>query len=117
MKLTLSHSDLSLALCEFLASRGMTAFDPNTVTAEFSFKRGSKELVCELDSEPKPPVAPAPAAAGAVVQASTVAPIETPASEVPEVLETQAPEQDPVEAPTQEPAGTQPVTDADNLFD
>ena len=35
---------------EFLAARGMTAFDPKTVTADFSFKRGSKA--------PRPPLTP-----------------------------------------------------------
>ncbi|AXC36447.1 hypothetical protein HOT57_gp03 [Pseudomonas phage phCDa] len=116
MKLTLSHADISLALCEFLANRGMTAFDPAKVTADFSFKRGSKELVCELDSEPKAPLV-APVAEVVTSQASTTAPI---ADSIPET-----PAQDPVPPAAEQPAESQqhdatPVAasgDDDNLFD
>jgi hypothetical protein len=54
MQLTLTHSDITKALCVYLQAQGMTAFDPNVVTAEFAFKRGTKELTCVLDSEAKP---------------------------------------------------------------
>lgn len=107
MKLTLSHSDISLALCEFLSNRGMTAFDPAKVSADFSFKRGSKELVCELDSEPK-----APTDAPVVEKPKAVAPVaETPAPEV-------APEAPAPEVQVETPAPEAPAAGGDdNLFD
>lgn len=109
MKLTLTHADISLALCEFLANRGMTAFDPAKVSADFSFKRGSKELMCELDSEPKAPVE-----TPVVDKPKAVAPVaETQASEA--APETQAPETQVAE--TAATAGEAGTTDADNLFD
>lgn len=110
MKLTLSHADLTLALCEFTAKRGMTAFDPTQVTVDFSFKRGSKELICELDTEPKPQVeAPVAPKAAAAVTASNVAPENAPEAPAPEP-----------EAPVQEPQAPAPEAGAagdDNLFD
>lgn len=54
MKLTLSHADLELALIESLRAKGMNAFVPGLASVEFSFKRGTKELICELDTEAKP---------------------------------------------------------------
>lgn len=108
MKLTLSHADVTLALCEFLSTRGMTAFDPTQVTAEFSFKRGSKELLCELDTEPKAPAEP-------------VEPKPKAEAPVAQVVETQAPEA-PAAEPVAETPAAEPVAPAaeagdDNLFD
>lgn len=53
MQLILTHADLEAALINDLRSKGMTAFEPGKASVEFSFKRGTKELVCTLDTEPK----------------------------------------------------------------
>jgi hypothetical protein len=111
MKLTLSHADVTLALCEFLAARGMTAFDPSKVTADFAFKRGSKELLCELDTEPKAPVEVAPVAAKAAAVAKEV-PVETVADAVADAGVAVAAEEAGVAV-----AGTEAVAGDDNLFD
>lgn len=111
MKLTLSHADVTVALCEFLKTRGMTAFDPTQVTAEFSFKRGSKELLCELDTEPKAPVQTAE------VKPQAEAPIAPEAETPAPVAETLAD----AEVPASEPVPVEPEAPAadgdDNLFD
>lgn len=123
MQLTLTHADITKALCAHLQAQGMTAFDPTVVTAEFAFKRGTKELTCTLDTEapvavvaesPKQSaetpsetssasaaVAPETASAAAVVEAAPVVQAETP------VVTTADP------APVLETAGG----DDDNLFD
>lgn len=56
MQLILTHADLEAALINDLRSKGMTAFEPGKASVEFSFKRGTKELVCTLDTDPKAPV-------------------------------------------------------------
>lgn len=53
MQLILTHADLEAALINDLRSKGMTAFEPGKASVEFSFKRGTKELVCTLDTEAK----------------------------------------------------------------
>lgn len=53
MQLILTHADLEAALINDLRAKGMTAFEPGKASVEFSFKRGTKELVCTLDTEPK----------------------------------------------------------------
>lgn len=58
MQLTLNHNDLTKALCAYLQAQGMTAFDPSVVTVEFAFKRGTKELLCTLDTDAPAPAAP-----------------------------------------------------------
>lgn len=50
MKLTLSHGDVLAGICSFLAGRGLTGFDPNTVHAEFTKGRDGK-LSVVLDDE------------------------------------------------------------------
>jgi hypothetical protein len=111
MKLTLSHADVTLALCEFLATRGMTAFDPSKVTADFAFKRGSKELLCELDTEPKAPAEAAPV----VAKATVVAPVT---EALAPVVETPAEVQTEAQVETAAEVGADVAgSDADNLFD
>ena len=92
MQLTLTHNDVTKALCAYLQAQGMTAFDPNVVTAEFAFKRGTKELTCVLDTEapvavvadaPKQP-AVTPTEAGSASVAEAGLPVTTTA-EVPEL--------------------------------
>jgi septal ring-binding cell division protein DamX len=60
MQLILTHADLETALINDLRNKGMTAFEPGKASVDFSFKRGTKELICTLDTDPKPeaPVAP-----------------------------------------------------------
>lgn len=120
MQLILTHADLEAALINDLRSKGMTAFEPGKASVEFSFKRGTKELVCTLDTEAKAPVE--------VVEADPKPPVETP-SETTSAPVAQAPETAPVEAapvteaPVEVPAAD-PVpeletagSDDDNLFD
>lgn len=108
MQLILTHADLELALIESLRSKGMTAFEPGKASVEFSFKRGSKELQCVLDTEPKAPADPVeakPKAEAPVTQAA-----ETPATEAP-AAEVQT------EAPATEAVAPAAEAEADNLFD
>lgn len=73
MQLILTHADLEAALINDLRNKGMTAFEPGKASVDFSFKRGTKELVCTLDTDPKPeaPVDPKPAAASSATQTAT----------------------------------------------
>lgn len=124
MQLTLNHNDLTQALCAHLQAQGMTAFDPSVVTVEFSFKRGTKELICVLDTEaPVVVVADAPkpsaetqnvttSASGAQVKeaapvAAVVDPVQVAEAEAPVTTTTEV-------APALETAGG---GDDDNLFD
>lgn len=50
MKLTLSHADVVAGVCAFLASKGLTGFDPSQVHAEFT-KTREGTLTCTLDDE------------------------------------------------------------------
>lgn len=123
MKLTLSHNDVVTALCQYLGAQGMSAFDPTVVTAEFGFKRGTKELTCELDTEAKPVVEaePAPKKQPVVTQTATtsvadVAPQEdAPAVVVEEPAQTVTVEE--VVTATPESGAAVAAGDDDNLFD
>jgi hypothetical protein len=122
MKLTLSHKDLELALIESLRAKGMSAFEPGKAAVDFSFKRGTKELICELDTEGKPAAPKAPAAAEhkpATVPAASepVAPAAKPevAAESATEAPAEAPTEQPAEHPVESPAAT--VTgEEENLF-
>ena len=108
MQLILTHADLELALIESLRSKGMTAFEPGKASVEFSFKRGSKELQCVLDTEPKAPADPVeakPKAEAPVTQAAEAPATEAPAAEVQ------------TEAPATEAVAPAAEAEADNLFD
>lgn len=123
MQLTLTHADITKALCAHLQAQGMTAFDPTVVTAEFAFKRGTKELTCTLDTEAPVVVAEAPKQSD-VTQSVTgsapvvEAPVTVPAAAAVEPVET-AQAETPVT--TTSDAGAQLETagagDDDNLFD
>lgn len=115
MKLSVGHKEIVSGLVMYLASRGVTGFNPDQVHAEFSFKRGTKELVCDLDEDapavtqavPVADLKPTPKPkAEASTTASTVAPVETVAETVAPVTESVA-----VEAAAEAPAGTE-----ENLF-
>lgn len=109
MQLILTHADLELALIESLRSKGMTAFEPGKASVEFTFKRGTKELQCVLDTEPKA-VAEKPQA---------IAPEDAPVTRSAPVVEPEAPSQEP-EAPAETPAQSPEAPAAggdDNLFD
>lgn len=120
MKLTLSHNDVVSAICQYLGSQGMTAFDPTVVTAEFAFKRGTKELNCELDTEAKAPIlVDAPKSSDEPV--TTSAPVVQPKETAPVVVAAE-----PVVAPVETVVTTTAETpvvetagggDDDNLFD
>lgn len=122
MKLTLSHNDVVSAICLYLSSQGMTAFDPTVVTAEFGFKRGTKELNCELDTEAKPPVVEVAAdpkssvtqpvtTSAPVAQTQATAPAEV-VAEAAQVAEAEVPATTTAELETAAAGG-----DDDNLFD
>lgn len=121
MQLTLNHNDLTKALCAYLQAQGMTAFDPSVVTVEFAFKRGTKELLCTLDTD-----APAPAAPVTVdPKPSAETPSETGSASAALTQEV-APAGAAVEpAPAVEPETPAPITgeapaaggEDDNLFD
>lgn len=116
MQLILTHADLEAALINDLRSKGMTAFEPGKASVEFSFKRGTKELVCTLDTEAKAEVhtpagnVPNPSAEAPVTQAVPVQVVEEPAPETPA--------EEPAVTPVEPGAGT-PAADGedDNLFD
>ena len=110
MQLILTHADLELALIESLRSKGMTAFEPGKASVEFTFKRGTKELQCVLDTEPKA-VAEKPQA---------IAPEEAPVTRSAPAVEPEAPAQEPEapgETPAEAPAPEAPAGGDDNLFD
>lgn len=109
MQLILTHADLELALIESLRSKGMTAFEPGKASVEFTFKRGTKELQCVLDTEPK-----------AVVEKPQAIAPEAPAVGSEPVVEPEAPVETPVETPAEAPAQEPEAPAAggdDNLFD
>ena len=112
MQLILTHADLELALIESLRAKGMTAFEPGKASVDFSFKRGTKELQCVLDTEPKAAVEPVEAKPKAEAPVAQVQ--ETPAPEAP----VEAPAETPVEvAPDVEPQAPVVAGEDDNLFD
>lgn len=125
MQLILTHADLEAALINDLRSKGMTAFEPGKASVEFSFKRGTKELVCTLDTDPKAPaeagvsdpkpdvVIPSATGSASVAGAQATAPAEV-ASEAVKVAEAEAPA-----TGTAEPALETAAAggDDDNLFD
>ena len=120
MKLSVGHKEITAGLVMYLASRGVTGFNPDQVHAEFSFKRGTKELECTLDEEspvaasdplesvvskpkatPKPntetvPVTPATAAVETPAEVVTQAAVEVEAVETVETVEDVAAETAPV---------------------
>lgn len=112
MQLILTHADLEAALINDLRSKGMTAFEPGKASVEFSFKRGTKELVCTMDTEAKAEVVPVTESPKATAEASA-APVEPVAEAVAEpaygepVAESAA---EPVEAVAE-------AASDDNLFD
>ena len=122
MKLSVGHKEIVSGLVMYLASRGVTGFNPDQVHAEFSFKRGTKELVCDLDEDApvvpvaipvadlKPKADPKPKADAAPV--TTAAPVEAVAEQA-QAVETVAVEAVAEAAVTAEaePAGTE-----ENLF-
>lgn len=83
MKLTLSHGDVLAGICSFLAGRGLTGFDPNTVHAEFTKGRDGKLSVVLDDEAPVAKVAAEREAEVKETKASATAKAvkETPASE------------------------------------
>lgn len=115
MQLTLNHNDLTKALCAYLQAQGMTAFDPSVVTVEFAFKRGTKELLCTLDTDAPAQVAPV----ASEPKPSADAPSETRSAAVEpqpeEVAEEPAPVSPEAEAA---PAAEVPAAEGedDNLF-
>lgn len=77
MKLTLSHSDVISGVCAFLATRGLTGFDPSKVHAEFTKSRDGT-LSCVLDDEA--PVAKAEEVKQVKAEATATVAKETPAA-------------------------------------
>lgn len=132
MQLTLSHADLETALINDLRAKGMSAFEPGKASVEFSFKRGTKELICVLDTEPKAvapeaPVDPKPSAAtqtattsASGAQAQATAPAEA-AADPAAPAEQEAPATTTTEAvgagQVGDAAGGAVAGDDDNLFD
>jgi hypothetical protein len=128
MQLILTHADLEAALINDLRNKGMTAFEPGKASVEFAFKRGTKELVCTLDTDPKPEAAADPKLAALassatqtatgsapVAQATASAPAEA-AKEPVHVAEPETPATTTTEAPA-EVATAAAGGDDDNLFD
>lgn len=123
MQLTLTHTDITKALCVYLQAQGMTAFDPNVVTAEFAFKRGTKELTCVLDTEAAVVVVaetPKPSAETQTVTSSASVAVAPEAASV-VVAEEPAPvvQAEAVVTTTAEPVAVLETAggDDDNLFD
>ena len=116
MKLEVTHKEIVAGLTQFLASQGISGFDPATCQVTFTQKRGTGELSAVLDTDPAPsaPVEPKPATKPEVkAELPKEEPKADPAPETP-VAETQA------DIDTQ--SGVEPETasaDAgdDNLFD
>lgn len=124
MQLTLTHNDVTKALCAYLQAQGMTAFDPNVVSAEFTFKRGTKELICVLDTEAPAVVAEAPkqsaetpsvTGSAPVAKAQATAPVEAAAEPV-QVAQAEEPVNTTAETGAQVEAAAAGGED-DNLFD
>lgn len=125
MQLILTHADLEAALINDLRNKGMTAFEPGKASVDFSFKRGTKELVCTLDTDPKPeaPVDPKPAAASSATQTATTS---ASAAKAPDTAQAAAAEEPAQAAEAEVPATTTAEAPAetaaagaadDNLFD
>ena len=115
MKLEVTHKEIVSGLTQFLASQGITGFDPKTCQVTFSTKRGTGELSAVLDTDPAPeapveekPVKEKPAATAPATTATPAA-TEAPQTEAPAEPEAQT------EAPATEPAAA--ASDDDNLFD
>lgn len=129
MKLEVSHKEIVQGLTAFLASQGITGFDPATCQVTFSQKRGSGELSAVLDTDPapeapkeeKPATKPAAAtAAGAGAGASTAAATTEQAKDEPKSepqVETQAEPEVQTEAASEPATETAAGGDDDNLFD
>ena len=116
MQLILTHADLELALIESLRSKGMTAFEPGKASVDFSFKRGTKELQCVLDTEPKAeaPVAVKPTAiSGSAPVADPVTPATEPEAPVAEPVREIARDPEPAAQAGENLA----AVGEDNLFD
>ena len=118
MKLSVGHKEIVSGLVMYLASRGVTGFNPDQVHAEFSFKRGTKELVCDLDEDapavtqavPVADLKPTPKPKAEAAAVTTTAPVEPVTETVTPVAEPVA-EPAPVEAAAEAPAGAE-----ENLF-
>lgn len=128
MQLILTHADLEQALIEKLNNQGMTAFVPGKASVEFSFKRGTKELVCVLDTDPQPkaeaePKAPteAPKSSGETQSATTSAPVVQTQASAPAGVANEPAATAPAETAattTEAPVETAaPAGGDDNLFD
>jgi hypothetical protein len=115
MQLTLTHNDVTKALCAYLQAQGMTAFDPNVVTAEFAFKRGTKELTCVLDTE----ATVAPKQSAATQTATTSAPVAEAQATAPVAVAEEPAHVAPVVEPVTTTAELETAGggDDDNLFD
>jgi hypothetical protein len=120
MQLTLTHADITKALCAHLQAQGMTAFDPTVVTAEFAFKRGTKELTCVLDTEaPVVVVAEAPKQSAVTPTATTSAPVAEAQATAPVAVAEEPAHVAPVVEPVTTTAELETAGggDDDNLFD
>lgn len=123
MKLEVSHKEIVQGLTAFLASQGITGFDPATCQVTFSQKRGTGELSAVLDTDPapeapkeeKPATKPAAAGAGTSTVAATEQTKEEPKAE-PQV-KTEAEPEVQTEAATEPASETAAGGDDDNLFD
>jgi len=118
MQLILTHADLELALIESLRAKGMTAFEPGKASVEFTFKRGTKELQCILDTEPKAPAEPAEAKPKTETPVAPVAETSVPVAAADALAEAQV-AQAAEDAGVAYPAAEATVASAgdDNLFD
>lgn len=123
MKLEVSHKEIVQGLTAFLASQGITGFDPATCQVTFSQKRGTGELSAVLDTDPapeapkeeKPATKPAAAGAGTSTVAATEQTKEEPKAE-PQV-KTEAEPEVQTEAATEPASETAAGGDDDSLFD
>jgi hypothetical protein len=118
MQLILTHADLEAALINDLRAKGMTAFEPGKASVEFSFKRGTKELVCILDTEAKAEAPEAPKQSVVTPAATTSAPV----AQAPEIAPVEVAEEPAYVAPVAETVATTAELetaggDDDNLFD
>lgn len=128
MQLILTHADLEAALINDLRNKGMTAFEPGKASVEFAFKRGTKELVCTLDTDPKPEAAVDPKPAATASSATQTATTSASAAKAPDTAQAAAVEEpakdaEPEVAATATTEAADEVetaaagSDDDNLFD
>lgn len=127
MKLEVTHKEIVSGLTAFLASQGITGFDPSTCQVTFSTKRGTGELSAVLDTDPAP-AEEAPAKPAAVAKpAAEAAPVaEAPKAEAAPKVEPEAATEAPasevaaepqVQTEEPEPALETAGAEEDNLFD